>query len=236
VPGPDGCLINGETAGGTYPLYHATNVEQNSYSCTDASSPNAGSYFAVTETDYTILNPGDNWFQWPTDAYLSAADIYDQLNLKLEQGANLIFNIPPNSTGLIPDEYVQQLKLVSAARSATFSNPLASLPSPVSATCTNLSIVLPVSGDFDMVFFQEDLTAGQVIASYSLEIQSASTGLWSQLSTGVHGKTVGLRLIDFVGSQTGIKSIRFNCSSDLANSGSAVASISMMAAYKQVKP
>ena len=37
VPGPDGCLVNGESFGGTYPLYHATTVQQNSYSCTDAS-------------------------------------------------------------------------------------------------------------------------------------------------------------------------------------------------------
>jgi alpha-L-fucosidase len=240
VPGPDGCLINGETAGGTYPLYHATSVAQNSYSCTDANSPNGGSYFAVTESDYTILNPGDNWFQWPTDAFLSAADIYDQLNLKLEQGANLIFNIPPNSTGYIPDEYIQQLKLVSAARSSTFSNPLASLSSPVSESCSDLSIVLNVSGDFDMVFYQEDLTAGQVIATYTLETQSVTTGLWTQLSNRVHGKTVGLRLIDFVGLQTGVNALRFNCSSDLStspsSSGVAIASISTMAAYKQVKP
>jgi hypothetical protein len=110
----------------------------------------------------------------------------------------------------------------------------------VSESCSDLSIVLNVSGDFDMVFYQEDLTAGQVIATYTLETQSVTTGLWTQLSNGVHGKTVGLRLIDFVGLQTGVKALRFNCSSNLStspsSSGVAIASISTMAAYKQVKP
>ena len=59
VPGPDGCLVNGESFGGTYPLFHATSLAQSSYTCTDARSPSAGPFFAVTESDFTILEPGD---------------------------------------------------------------------------------------------------------------------------------------------------------------------------------
>ena len=59
LPGPDGCLVNGESFGGTYPLFHATSLAQSSYTCTDARSPSAGPFFAVTESDFTILEPGD---------------------------------------------------------------------------------------------------------------------------------------------------------------------------------
>lgn len=62
----------------------------------------------------------------------------------------------------------------------------------------------------------EDLTAGQVIASYTVEARDAASGVWRQLTDGVHGKTVGLRLVDFVGLQTGVDALRFNCSGDLA--------------------
>jgi hypothetical protein len=33
IPGPDGCLVNGESFGGTYPVLHASPVTQSSYSC-----------------------------------------------------------------------------------------------------------------------------------------------------------------------------------------------------------
>lgn len=61
IPGPDGCLVNGESLGGTYPLYHASSMPQSSYSCVDAGAPVAGSTFTVPESDLTMLMPGDNW-------------------------------------------------------------------------------------------------------------------------------------------------------------------------------
>lgn len=62
IPGPDGCLVNGESFGGTYPLYHGSRVAQSSYSCVDATSPVANaSSFLLRESDFTIMEPGDNW-------------------------------------------------------------------------------------------------------------------------------------------------------------------------------
>ena len=213
VPGPDGCLINGENLQGTYPIYHATSVEQNSYSCTDASTPLAGPYFAVTESDFSMTIPG--WFWDTNDKGLNASQIRATIDVKMEQGANLIMNVPPNSSGVVEDDYVEQLTLVGAARSAMFGNPLAALPSPVSATCSQLSVTIPVNGTFDTLLLTEDLVAGQVIGGYTVEALDSTNGVWRLLS-GVHGKTVGLRLLDSVGTQTGVTQLRFNCSSDLA--------------------
>lgn len=223
VPGPDGCLVNGESFGGTYPLYHATSLSQNSYTCTDASRPNAGPFFAVVESDFTILEPGDNWFWAEKDPYLNASSLLEQFNAKLEQGANLILNIPPNSSGVIEDTYVVEMAKFGASRAATFGNPKASLPAPVSAPCSSLSLTLPVSGTFDTVLLSEDLVGGQVVGSYTLEVKDGATGVWRVLpegvkagGMGVHGKTVGLRLLDFVGVQSGVAELRFNCTSDLS--------------------
>ena len=60
VPGPDGCLVNGESAGGTYPLYHASDLPESSYSCTQASRPFGGDAFLVPESDFSMLNPGES--------------------------------------------------------------------------------------------------------------------------------------------------------------------------------
>jgi hypothetical protein len=249
VPGPDGCLVNGESFGGTYPLYHATTVAQNSYSCTDASiTPGSSSTsFAVVESDFTILEPGDNWFWAPNAPYLDASQIWSQVNAKLEQGANLILNVPANASGVIDDAYVTQLRAFGAARAATYSDPRAALAAPVSAPCASLSVVVRVDGSFDTLLMAEDLTAGQVIASYSIEMQNGSTHTWRRLTTqdGVHGKTVGLRLVDFVGMQTGVSALRFNCSSDLAPppppsfkpaAAAPIATLATFGAYLNVKP
>ena len=214
VPGPDGCLVNGETLGGTYPLYHATSVAQNSYSCTEASNPHAGPFFAVAESDFSIFH---DWFWNLNDTYkcMNASEILNEISVKMEQGANMIMNVPPNTTGVIEDDFVTQLALVGSVRSATFNDPRAALVAPVSSVCAALSVTIPVNGSFDTLLITEDLVGGQVIGSYTIEVFDAS-GVWRILSGNVHGKTVGLRLLDSVGIQDNVTQLRFNCSSDLA--------------------
>ena len=211
--------------GGTYPLYHATSRPLSSYSCTDASTPMAGSYFTVVESDFSIENPGDNWFWAKNLPYYNATQIQQQVSAKLEQGANLIFNVPPNASGVVPEAYVQQVAAFGAARAATFSDARAALPAPVAAPCASLSVTLPVSGDFDAVLLREDLAGGQVVGSYSLEVQDAGGGgAWRALPPGAHGRTIGLRLLQPVGLQRNVTALRVNCSSDLAPPPSGAAS------------
>lgn len=214
VPGPDGCLVNGEVFGGTYPLYHASSLAQHSYTCNDASTPQAGPYFAVVESDISITIPG--WFWDPAHNTVPAAQLGQQFTLKAEQGANLILNVPPNSTGVVEEALLAQLALFAGARAAMLNSSRAALPAPAAAPCAALSVTLPVSGDFDTVLLTEDLVAGQVIGSYSLEARDSASGAWRALSAGVHGGTVGLRLLDSVGLQHGVSALRFNCTSDLA--------------------
>jgi len=215
IPGPDGCLVNGESFGGTYPLYHASRHAQASYSCTDASAPSGGQAFSLTESDFTVLQ-NDAFFWSASDTWYNGSTLYAQFQAKLEQGASIILNIPPNTSGVIPQPIVDELAEFARLRAAAWAAPAGVLPAPASAPCAALSVVLPVAGDFDTVLLSEDLSAGQVIASYSLEARDAASGAWRPLGgAGVHGRTVGSRLVDGVGLQAGVDAVRLNCTGDL---------------------
>lgn len=217
--------VNAESAGGTYPVYHATTTPQGAYGCAgDVSRPDNGPIFTLPESDFSILNPGDNWFWDAKDPYLKAADITAQVDAKLGQGANLIFNVPPNSSGVIPAEYVRELLAFAAARNATYARPAALLSSPKAAICSELSFIVPVTNgaSFDHIVIEEDLGAGQVIGGYSLEVQMTTGGPWTPL-TNIHGVTVGSRVQDTLPQPiTGAVALRFNCTKDLTPPAPAV--------------
>ena len=81
VPGPDGCLVNSESPGGTYPLYHATFVPMSGYACNGnaVGAYDGGATFTVVESDYSMLNPGDWWFWNPAAPFLNASAIAAQV-------------------------------------------------------------------------------------------------------------------------------------------------------------
>jgi hypothetical protein len=53
IPGPDGCLVDAESYGGTYPVYHATPLPEGAYWCAGGAtgSPGGGSTFTVVESE-----------------------------------------------------------------------------------------------------------------------------------------------------------------------------------------
>ena len=134
------------------------------------------------------------------------------MDAKLGQGAAMIFNVPPNSSGAIPDEYVAQLAAVGAAEAAMRASAAATLAAPVTAICSALSVTVPVSGPFDRVISVEGLDFGQALANYSVEVLVG--GAWAALP--VRGATVGLRVIDDLPAPiVGATALRFNCTASL---------------------
>lgn len=233
VPGPDGCLVNGEVDGGTYPVYHY--ATQGSYSCNMVVPPSPASNlsFVVVESDYSVLNPGDNWFWNPSLPFLDVGSLWSQVTLKAGQGANLILNVPPDTTGQIPAEYVQLLQNFSDIYHATYDVPVAALLQPVSAPCPQLSFIVPVADPtavFDQVVTSEDMSAGQLITGYSIEYATAEApDVWLPLPV-VHGQTVGRRIVDFgEGDLTGVSALRWNCTASLDDTQ--VATISSFGAF-----
>ena len=221
VPGPDGCLVNGEVAGGTYPLYTTGPPTGGSYSCSGQggqfNAQGQGNRFVVSESDYSFVT--GNWFWNPGIPYMNAAALWDQFTLKYGQGANLILNVPPNASGLIPEEYVVELKKFNRTRVLTYGTPVAQLAAPVTAACAELSFTVSVdpSSTFDQVVTMEDLSKGQQITGYSLEAEFGGT--WQRLNPASgHGATVGARVVDWgLGKITGVNRLRWNCSAALTN-------------------
>ena len=122
--------------------------------------------------------------------------------------------MPPNSSGLIPQAYVEEVTRLGSAIKASFDPHTAlvrrtGLPA---TPCNMFHLELRprlsrrrTFGAFDSVIFQEELTRGQVVLRYSLEVQ-ATNGTWLNVSrpraplfgslaiTG--GLTIGQKLID----------------------------------------
>ena len=59
VPGPDGCLVNGERPGGTYPLFSTGPPTGGSYSCSGAKqgqfAQGEANSFVVSESDFSFV-------------------------------------------------------------------------------------------------------------------------------------------------------------------------------------
>jgi alpha-L-fucosidase len=239
VPGPDGCLVNAEKDGGTYPLYHAGAF--GSYWCVNASAPTPGgpppSYaFLAPEADYTIGEPGDNWFWFPGMPVLDTAGLWSQVTLKWAQGANLIVNVPPDNTGRVPDNIMDSLLGYRSVYDATYGVPPAAfLGTPASGPCPGLSFTVPVvpGAAFDQTLAYEGMAAsGQVVDGYALEVQDAASGAWRRLEAA-HGRTVGSRVLDFgLGTITGASALRWNCTAAIPGTGAgANATITYFAAF-----
>jgi alpha-L-fucosidase len=238
IPGPDGCLIDAEQDGGTYPLYRS--APQGGYWCTNAGSPlptnNASgppTTFMGVEADYTIGMPGDDWFWSPTYPVLPAADLWSQVTLKHGQGANLILNIPPDTTGRVPDNIMATLAQYRATYDATYNVPPAAvLDFPVTGPCPGLTFTVPVApgATFDQLETMEDMTVnGQVVDGYTVE--ALVGGAWTLLP--VHGRTVGSRIRDYgLGTLAGVEQLRFNCTGSVEGVGPLVnATVLHFAAY-----
>lgn len=134
------------------------------------------------------------------------------MDAKLGQGAAMIFNVPPNSSGAIPDEYVAQLAAVGKAEAAMRANAATTLAAPVTAVCSELSVTVPVSGPFDRVVAAEGLDFGQALTNYNVEVLVG--GAWAAMP--VRGATVGLRVIDDLPEPiVGATALRFNCTASL---------------------
>jgi hypothetical protein len=185
LPGPDGCLVGGETGSGSYPCF-AFNEGPTGYACQRMDAPPLASptlQFSPHEQDHSILNPGDMWWWVQGHAWLSAAQLYETYLQTIGRGNTYILNMPPNSTGLIPAYLTNETAQLGAAVAASFS-PASALARAVNLTLAcgegapALPLPLPPSGiTFDAVVLEEDLgRGGQRIAGYELQACSAAGG------------------------------------------------------------
>ena len=94
LPGPDGCLVGGETGSGSYPCF-LFNDGPTGYACQGMVSPPPATpslIFAPHEQDHTILNPGDMWWWVDGHPWLSAAELFETYLVTIGRGNTYILN------------------------------------------------------------------------------------------------------------------------------------------------
>lgn len=173
--------------------------------------------------------------------HLTARQLYSKYLRTVGRGCNMIMNIPPNQTGLVAPEHLAAITAFGEARNA-FEPAAAVLmvpdpaegaielscgPLPHTGNASSLpnSVVLNFSSSletaavFDTLVSMEDLSQGQRIAEYSLDVfihgQQVDTG-WQSLPA--LGKTVGHKVIDGLPFpmptspvKSAVEAVRFTC-------------------------
>ena len=264
LPGPDGCLVGGETGSGAYPNF-LFNEGPTGYACQrmDAPPPVTPTLiFSPHEQDHTILNPGDMWWWVRGHAWLSAAQLFETYLVTIGRGNTYILNMPPNTTGIIPEYLSNETALLGRATRASFS------PKSAQARLVNASVACgadapplllpPPAGGFafDAVVLEEDLARGnQRIAGYELQVCDGGGGgggggcadeaQWRALTgpglqTVVLGVTVGRRVIErgfnhSDGRTIAAAGLRFRCTAAFP-AGTTTAYLRSFSAHKMAPP
>jgi hypothetical protein len=211
------------------------------YACQRMTSPPNATpslIFAPHEQDHTILNPGDMWWWVEGHVWFSAAELFETYLVTIGRGNTYILNMPPNSTGVIPEYLTNESAQLGRAVNASFS-PESAVAQLVDQTVTcglnAPALLLPVptaGGDlaFDAVVLEEDIGKGsQRIAGYQLQTCHNAGGAcgeeeWVTIAgenaslpqTITLGVTIGRRVIErgFNGSDgltIRASALRFRC-------------------------
>ena len=259
LPGPDGCLVGGETGSGSYPCF-LFNDGPTHYACQEMDAPppvTPSLIFAPHEQDHTILNPGDMWWFVQGHPWLSAAELFETYLVTIGRGNTYILNMPPNTTGVIPEFLYNETALLGAATRASFS-PESAQARLVNQTveCGPSAAPLPLpapSGGFlfDAVVLEEDIALGnQRIAGYELQTCSepgaaCAEAQWKTitgpgLQTVTLGATVGRRVIErgfnrSNGLSIGAAGLRFRCTAAFP-AGVTAAFLKSFSAHKMAPP
>jgi len=124
-------------------------------------------------------------------------------------GAGVIVNLTPDRRGLIPEDLVASAKEFGDEVHRRFSNPIGRAKGEGEVT-----LHFPFPRTFDHVVTMEDLTEGQKISRYTIEVQVDSQ--WKQIAAG---QTVGHKRIDQIEPVT-TSAVRFTCTQAIARLGS----------------
>jgi alpha-L-fucosidase len=245
LPGPDGCLNPGEGGGGAYPIINYVNDTLHcSYNWMFPDKANStasidGVNYVPFESDLSIQNPGDAWFWHKGHVFDTGTQLWQKYLNVVGRGSHFILNNPPNTTGIIPEEFVQSVTEMGDAVRKSFGVDVGSTDGTVSGSCSTLEVVVKATGVFDAIVIQEDLSQGQYILGYSLEMQDATTKLWTplQLDPKKAGQTIGQKsIIQLPASLTGASAVRIKCTKAIGGGGQTRVNLASMSLHKLVPP
>jgi alpha-L-fucosidase len=158
----------------------------NSISVTDAktgvatalnSDPN-GSVWMPNEVDVSILRPYWFWSETKQRNLLSLDAMVEIYYRSIGRGAQLLLNIPPDTTGLMPAEDVTRAKQFGKEIQRRFGKSVAE----TSGSGESVTLPLRAGSRVNTFLMQEDCSFGERVRQYKIEAREA--GKWVTLGTG----------------------------------------------------
>jgi hypothetical protein len=217
--GPDVQWVGNTKGTGTYPVWNYCDLDPKTPTTPNCKSfgPRGQRWMPRME-GYTIQK-GGNWFWHEGEVGLTAAQIWTHWKQAVGRGTHLLLNVPPNSTGLIPDAYREQLNTFGSALRETMSSPtwspgntdvvgMVAQEGNVTVACssdqaTNYAVLgvrpdLAAGATVDMVQLREQVAGEngrQVIGEFHLDVQVAGKAWQPVKGIEIHGQTVGHRVV-----------------------------------------
>ncbi|WP_339904270.1 alpha-L-fucosidase, partial [uncultured Cyclobacterium sp.] len=143
------------------------------------------------------LHTRSTWF-WQPDSDKTLRDLPFMMNVYSEsigRGANLLVNMTPDTSGLIPAAEVLRLEEFGAAITEIFSHPVANYNQPQSNNNTIYTLTIPKNQTPNLMVLEENIANGQHIKQYTLD--SFKGGKWQ---TVAEGQTIGRKRIHHFGN------------------------------------
>lgn len=236
--GPDAANLRDQSVEGNgyYPIWNSCELDPNfaqSMRVCKKFGPGLPTWVPRQAPDSIQSGPhGQDWF-WHPDANISimtASHIWQRWVEIVGGGSHYLLNVPPNSSGLIPQAYADVVKVFGDGLRSSIGSPVAQLANHSGPCETPVVLNLPPGGEraVDLILVREDVsTHGQKIAKYALDALQAN-GAWSTLTVeqrpGVPNAaelggipplqlTVGHRVVDLLKAPLGkdVKAVRFRC-------------------------
>ncbi|MGB7197984.1 MAG: hypothetical protein WBG23_06730, partial [Acidobacteriaceae bacterium] len=130
------------------------------------------------EVDVSILRP--DWFWSPTSQrnLLTLDEMVEIYYRSIGRGAQLLLNIPPDTTGLMPADDVTRAQQFGKEIQRRFSKSVAE----TSGSGESVMLLLPGGSRVDTLLMQEDCSFGERVRQYKIE--ALQQGKWMTLGTG----------------------------------------------------
>ncbi len=141
------------------------------------SDPN-GSVWMPNEVDVSILRPDWFWSATSQRHLLSLDAMMEIYYRSIGRGAQLLLNLPPDTTGLIPADDATRVQQFGKEIQRRFSKSVAE----TSGSGDSITLLLPAGSRMDTVLMQEDCSFGERVRQYKIEARQAGT--WVTLGTG----------------------------------------------------
>lgn len=196
--GPDTWVPGNETGHVVYPMWNAVETKdgtkysrpaagestKNSYGLLEGDVPTGepfGKFWRVRECTTAQAFHYGGWFWHPDHVKKTyPKKTWEHLDLYYRTvglGANTIINLPPNTTGRIPDDIAAAAKAFGDEIRARFSNPIAKTEGIQKGDVVELKWREPK--EINTIVTMENIANGQKVAKYSLE--AFVNGRWQQL-------------------------------------------------------